>query len=151
MAHMGLRRDIEKKIEKKREEQRALELTIREGNAYIQALVETLKMLPKESGATERALRAGSEVAKARDAIKRAGKPLHIGEILKAMGKPNEKKNRLSLSGSIAHYVRRGEIFTRTAPNTYGLIESEPQGAEDETNGSDEEPGHASMNGTVGS
>jgi hypothetical protein len=153
MAHMGLRRDIERKIEKKREEletkregQRMLELGIREDNAYIQALLETLKMLPKESGGSQRTLRAGSEVAKARDAIKKAGKPLYIGEILKAIGRPNDKKNRLSLSGSIAHYVRDREIFSRTAPNTYGLIEFESQGSDD---GPGEENDHSSVNGAA--
>lgn len=155
---MGLRADIEKKIAKKREEQRSLErrleLSIREANAYIQALVETLKMLPKDTGGTERTLRAGSEIAKARDAIKRAGEPMHIGEILRAIGKPNDKKHRLSLSGSIAHYVRRGEIFDRAAPNTYGLLEFEPPGDEgddDSTNAADEENDHASANGGAGS
>jgi hypothetical protein len=31
--------------------------------------------------------------------------------------------NRSALSGSIAAYVRKGEIFTRPAPNTFGLLE----------------------------
>jgi hypothetical protein len=146
---MGLRRDIEKKIEKKREEMRALELALREGGSYIQALVDTLKMLPKEQATgTEHTLRAGSEIAKARDAIKKAGKPLYIGEILKAIGRPNDKKNRLSLSGSIAHYVRRGDIFSRTAPNTYGLNEFETQENDDESS-ADENSDHLNRNGAA--
>lgn len=81
-------------------------------------------MLPKDGdvrGAD--ALRAGSELAKARDAIRSAGKPLHISEILAAIGKENTKKNRVSLGGSLAGYVRKGAIFSKSAPNTFGLIE----------------------------
>jgi hypothetical protein len=50
---------------------------------------------------------------------------MQINEILRAIGRTADKKNRLSLSGSLAHYVRAEEIFTRPAPNTFGLIELE--------------------------
>jgi hypothetical protein len=70
-------------------------------------------------------LRPGTALAKAREAIKKAGHPLHVSEILKALGKPPDKKNRISLGGSLSGYVRKGEVFTRSAPNTFGLIELE--------------------------
>lgn len=120
---MNLKRDIEKKIERKQAEIRDWEMRIREANAYVQALQETLKMLPRETTEPTRALRPGTSVDKAYRAIKMAGKPLQINEILKAIGRTADKKNRLSLSGSLAHYVREEEIFTRPAPNTFGLIE----------------------------
>jgi hypothetical protein len=86
-----------------------------------------MKLLPKDTvttkAAAEQALRPGSAVAKAREAILKAGKPLHITEILKAIGRPVDKGNRVSLSGSLSGYVKRGEIFTRPAPNTFGLAE----------------------------
>jgi hypothetical protein len=84
-----------------------------------------LKVLPRQTVEPSRALRPGTSVDKAYRAIKTAGKPLQINEILKAIGRTADKKNRLSLSGSLAHYVRAEEIFTRPAPNTFGLMELE--------------------------
>jgi hypothetical protein len=84
------------------------------------------KLLPRDQNTTSnprQALRPGSAVAKARDAIKKAGKPLHVTEILHAIGSEVDKKNRISLSGSLFGYVRRGGVFTRPAPNTFGLQE----------------------------
>ena len=135
MTMTGLRATIGKKIENKqreinslRQQKREIDTKIREGEAYISAHQETLKMLAREDSTSgERNLRVGSSMAKACDAIKKAGKPLHVDEILKALGRPNDKKNRTSLSGSLAHYVRKSEIFTRTAPNTFGLTEFENQ------------------------
>jgi hypothetical protein len=148
--NMGLRQDIEKKIERKREEMRNHELAIREGASYVQALQETLKMLPRESAPSgnQQNLRPGSEIAKAREAIKKAGKPLHIGDLLKAIGRTNDKKSRLSLSGSIAHYVRNGQIFTRPAPNTYGLVELENHDMSEDIP-EDESDTHVGENGAL--
>jgi hypothetical protein len=125
---MGLREDLQKKIERKQTEietlQRDFEYRIREANAYLQALQDTFKMIPKtgEQSSQEASLRHGSYVAQARDAITAAGKPLHITEILKALSLPNDKKQRLALSGSISAYVRQKKIFTRPSPNTFGLV-----------------------------
>ena len=135
---MNLRRDIEKKIERKQVEIRDWEMRVREANSYIQALQETLKMLPREAAAPSRTLRPGTSVAKAYEAIKKARKPLQINEILRAIGRAADKKNRLSLSGSLAHYVRAEELFTRPAPNTFGLIELEDD--DKFTHDEDEEP-----------
>lgn len=148
---MGLRNELERKIEKKRQEIKELEFKIREAQAYISAHQETLKMLSREGSGllAERNLRVGSSIAKARDAIKKAGKPLHIADLLKALGRPNDKKNRLSLSGSLAHYVRKGEIFSRPAPNTFGLTEFEHiSGDSDDDSGEDSESinGNAALN-----
>jgi len=148
---MGLRNDLERKIERKRQEIKELEFKIREAQAYISAHQETLKMLSREGSGllAERNLRVGSSIAKARDAIKKAGKPLHIADLLKALGRPNDKKNRLSLSGSLAHYVRKGEIFSRPAPNTFGLTEFEHTGGDGEDDdGEDSETvsGNAALN-----
>jgi septal ring factor EnvC (AmiA/AmiB activator) len=136
---MGLRGEFQKRIEKKQQEIRDLELKLKEANSYLQALLDSLKLLPRDSNATnvEQVLRPGTTLAKARDAIKKAGKPLHVSEILKILDKPIDKKNRVSLGGSLSGYVRRGEIFTRPAPNTFGLreleeSESEPAPPDDE-------------------
>jgi hypothetical protein len=125
---MGIRKEIERKIEKKEHDMLELQqettIRLREGRAYVQALQESLKLLPKESFEEPTVtLRPGSAVAKARDAITAAGKPLHVSEILKVLGKPITPVGKAGLSGSLAWYVRKGEIFTRPAPNTFGLVE----------------------------
>ena len=129
---MKPRDELQKRIERKQQEILELEMQIREAKAYIQALQETVKMLPKDSEPLnpDQVLRPGSGVAKARNVIKATGKPLHISEILKALGLPVDKKHRVSLGGSLSGYARRNEIFTRPLPNTFGLIEfkNAPQG-----------------------
>jgi hypothetical protein len=53
----------------------------------------------------------------------RHGDPVHITTLLAEIGLEINRDTRASLAGSLAGYVRRGEIFTRPAPNTFGLIE----------------------------
>lgn len=128
---MGLREDFQKRIDRKQQEIAELELKIKEARSYVQALLDTIKILPKApttANGFAQTLRPGSALAKSRDAIKEAGKPLHVNELLKYLGKPSDKAHKVSLSGSLAGYVRRGEIFTRPAPNTFGLIELELAG-----------------------
>ena len=123
---MALREEIQKKIEKKQLEIRGLEDQIRDCNIYIDSLQDVLKMIPREAEeGKEIVLRHGSLLSHARDAIRSAGRPLHVSAILEAVGKANTKNHRLALSGSLASYVRRGEIFTRPEPNTFGLTEFE--------------------------
>jgi len=126
---MGLREELQKRIERKQAEIHDYEVKIREANAYLQGLMDTLKLVPRDDNSQTQAtdtVRHGSKLAKARDAIKAAGKPLHITDILKAIGQTNIPKHRVSLAGSLAAYVRKGEVFTRPAPNTFGLVEFRP-------------------------
>jgi len=122
---MGLREELQKRIERKQQEIHELRLQIREAEAYIQGLQDTIRLVPKEASTTpaEISLRPGTSVSKSRDAIKAAGKPLHITEILRAIGRPVDKNNRVALSGSLAAYVRKGEVFARPLPNTFSLLE----------------------------
>ncbi len=121
------RQKLESKIRQKEDDIQSLELQVREAKSYLQALEDMLKLVPKEGNgrSTEQVLRPGTEVAKARDAILAAGKPLHISAIVEAIGKENSKKTRVALGGSLAGYVRKGQVFTRPAPNTFGIIEFE--------------------------
>lgn len=152
---MDLRRELNRKIERKRaevevweKEKGEREALIREAHAYIGALSETLKLLPRQTPGTAAAmaLRAGSEVARAREAILKAGKPLHVDELLKALGKPVNHNNKASLSGSMATYVRKQTVFTRPAPNTFGLIELE-QDTPEITLEDEPPPNFGAMNG----
>jgi len=54
--------------------------------------------------------------------LKAQGKPMHVTEILEGIGSDTSKKSRTALSGSLGWYVRRNEIFSRPAPNTFGLL-----------------------------
>ena len=130
---MGVREEFQKRIDKKQQEIHDLETKIREANVYLQALLDSMKWLPRDESphGGVQLLRPGTTLAKAQEAIKKAGHPMHVADILKAIGKPSDKKNRVSLGGSLSGYVRRREIFTRPAPNTFGLIEMESS-----TNGS---------------
>lgn len=133
---MGLRDNFQKMIDKKQQEIRALELQLKEASAYVQALQDSMKLLPRDgSDTTQHTLRPGSTLAKTRDILKAARTPMPIGEILKALGKPQDKKHRVSLAGTLSGYARKGRVFVKTAPNTFGLLElgaSESGSDEDE-------------------
>ena len=131
---MDLRKELKRKIERKHGEIqqwesdiRELGTKVREANAYVSGLEETLKLLPREnpSDAASATLRPDSAVGKAREVILKAGKPLHVTDILKALGKPVNHDSKASLSGSIGAYIRNNLFFTRPAPNTFGLVELE--------------------------
>lgn len=65
-------------------------------------------------------LKEGSEIFKVQQIIKKNGAPLHVNEIMKALGS-SDKKKKISLTGSLSQYVRKGKVFTKVGPNTYGL------------------------------
>ena len=128
---MGLRDNFQKLIDKKQQEIRNLEIQMREASAYIQALQDSMKLLPRDAEVgsdSEHSLREGSTLAKTRDLLRHSGTPLPISEILKLLGKPQDKKHRISLAGTLSGYARKGRVFTKTAPNTFGLIEFGPSG-----------------------
>ena len=139
---MKYRLELEKKIERKKQEIASLETQIKEAQAYVQGLQEALRMLPKDNplpftphsaegggGANGRqrtdeyALRQGGVVYKAWQVLKKEGKPLYIVDILKAIGREPNKANRRSLSGTLNGYFREGRIFTRPQANTFVLVE----------------------------
>lgn len=104
---------------------RELETKIREARAYIQALEDLKKSLPAEGAgevAIEKVIRPGTELDKVREILRKTGKPMHISQLLQALGKPLARNSRASLTGSIGAHVRKNQIFTRPAPNTFGLI-----------------------------
>ncbi len=135
---MNERRRIEERLRKKEQEIESLQEQIKAARVYIQALQDVLKMLPKalEHGVSaESVLRPGSAVAKAREVILKRGQPVQILDLLAALNKEPNRENRSSLTSSLAAYVRRREIFTRPAPNTFGLIELAHHTPEEEPNG----------------
>jgi hypothetical protein len=124
---MGARENLQRLADQKQQEIRELEAQLERSKIYLQAIQDSIRALPREvptngSGA-DVDLRPGTILAKARDAIRAEGKPLHLNELLARMERPSDKQSRVSLAGSIGWYVRKGQIFTRPAPNTFGLIE----------------------------
>jgi hypothetical protein len=123
---MGLREELTRKIEKKRQERLGLEQQIRDCDTYIRSIEDVVKMLPRDAeNGVESTFRAGSAVALAKDAILKERRPMHVTELLQFIGKANTKNNRLALSGSLAAYVRKQQVFSRPLPNTFYLIELE--------------------------
>ena len=126
---MSERRKVEERLLRKEAEILGLEEKAKAARVYVQALRDVLKIMNSDNGSSdddssaETVLRSGSAVAKAKDHILRQGAPVHISELLAALGKDQTRENRASLTSSLSAYVRRGEIFTRPAPNTFGLIE----------------------------
>jgi len=132
---MGLLSNFQKLIERKQAEIRKLEMQlrevemqIREAQSYLQALQDSSKLLPKETDnngleSTVFSLRPGTSLARVRDIIKEGGKPMHINDILAQLGKTVDNQNKVSLVGTLGSYSRKGRVFSRTAPNTFGLIE----------------------------
>jgi len=123
---MKAEREIQRRISQKQQEIQELRMGLERAQAYVDALQESLKLFQRSaSDDGNTTLRPNSQIDKARQVLLEASKPLHVSEILKRMGKEVTKNNRISLSGSIGLYVRRREVFTRPAPNTFGLIEFE--------------------------
>jgi hypothetical protein len=122
---MNLRRKLTREIEKQEQKILQMQADLAAAQAYLRAQQDFLKMLPRDDGVGDAAvtLRANSDLARARDAIRKSGKPLHITDILQKLNKSVTHEARSSLAGSIGWYVRRNEIFTRPAPNTFGLKE----------------------------
>lgn len=123
---MTVRDQFQKLLERKQQEIHNLEMQLEKAKTYAQAIQDSMRLLPKNPSAREdeQTLRPGTALAKTREILKVAGKPMHITEILKALNQPIDKKHRLSLSGSLSTYVRKSQIFNRPAPNTFGLIET---------------------------
>lgn len=133
-------RQLERRIKKKEQEIQELqgehealkrrmieiEASLREAKASLEAYQDSLNLAPEsatEMGGGTSELRKGSLPAMAYEALRESGSPLHITDLLRAMGKDPTRKMRTSLAGSLSAYVRRGEWFRRPEPNTFALVE----------------------------
>lgn len=134
-----------KEIEKLEMERQRIEVEIEMAQAFINGLQRAIQLLPRdlaEGKKPEEILRANSDPAKAREAILAAGKPLYIAEILSQLKIEDSKESRVSVSGSLGAYARKGEIFVKVAPRTFGLVElgHNQLNASQDTASDDEEP-----------
>jgi hypothetical protein len=140
---MSSREGIERAIRKKEIEILSLEKKIEGHRAFIRGLKESLRYLPTngvEPEAQATGLRVGTMIHKVKMILETRNRALHVNEILKALGRPVDAKNRVSVAGSIGGYVRRDEIFTKEAPNTFGLKTFTKNEGEQEALKDDEAP-----------
>jgi len=126
---MDARRALEKRIEKETQMIADLQIQIERAESFVRGLEEALSMLPKEKepkrgkSKLKGKLRSGSEVEKAYNFLRQNASPMHISDILIAIGKENTKANRMSLVGSLGRYSRKGQFFSRVGPNIFTLKE----------------------------
>jgi len=124
---MSERSIIEAQLKKKTAEIQGFEEKLKAAKVYVKALEDVLKAIekgaPDQTADGDVTLRRGSLVDRARDVILERGNPMHIDELLLALGRKVNRESKASLTGSIAAYVRIEEIFSRPAPSTFGLIE----------------------------
>lgn len=111
-------------IQSLEEKKAALEVEIITERAELKGMEDIYSMLPDDGKGDQcRTIRPTSEAGKAQKTLKKTGNPLHISKILEASKKANNTKNRGALASTLRTYAKRGEVFTITAPNTFGLIE----------------------------
>lgn len=150
---MNTKRKFEERIKRKEEEIQEYELKIKEAKIYIQALQDAIKFLPKENmekSPEAYILRPGSNMSKTYEILQKTGKPMHINDILSAIGKNTSKKERVSLAGSIANYARKKRIFVKTGPNTFGLYGMEEKEEPPEDFGIDNKEDHEEFEKIMG-
>jgi len=135
---MELKAKLQKQIDKKmaeiteRDSQiSALQAENDRDNAFIQGVQESIKAIPDELLCTEtkrrqsksRAVKAGSSSEKALTALRELGKPTHINELAVKMGSSISQEAIKNIASSLRQSANNERIFTRPAPNTFGLIE----------------------------
>lgn len=92
---------------------------------YIEAQQDMLKLLNKPFSPVT--LRSGGDPEKARDILLAVETPLHVDVIMGKIGKSG-KSAKASLVGSLNTYANNGQIFVKTGPNTFGLLDKDYDG-----------------------
>jgi hypothetical protein len=122
---MSARKELEKRIAKEQTKLEGLRLEVGKLEQFILGLREALRFLPRspENDQPDTKLRPGSDVANIRKVLLDAREPLHVRELLIGLGRDDTKERRSSIAGSLGSYARNSQIFVRTGPNTFGLLE----------------------------
>ena len=131
-----MRNELEKRIKKQVSEIALIEKEIaaleskKSGHRQVISELESLiRIIPKTAADTEsvqKQLRFGSDVYLAREVLQSERKPLYIKDLLEKMGVEPTRNRRSSLSSQLATYANKEEIFTKTGPNIFGLIDYGP-------------------------
>lgn len=107
-------------LEQKIAENKRLQGMIDDNNQYIRVLSDL-------TGQKGRRPARGANIKKtnierAAEIIKEAGRPLHANEIVDKLGWRKTLRNKVSIASSMAHYSNKGKIFKRVEPNTFDVI-----------------------------
>ena len=113
-----------------------LDTKIAAAEAYLEGFGDAGKFVPRPDEDENAAMRLqpGSSIDKIYKILQAKKEPMHIEDILAALGKPiDDKKVRQATVGPINQYVRQGRIFFRDKPSIFGLREwkKASQGTED--------------------
>jgi hypothetical protein len=144
---------MKSEIEKRLEKQRSILSGVHSQIADLQAKAEIAEAIIKEleslyrtfprdgsrndgstSPTSEMTLRRGSDVWKAREALREFKQPTHIDQIMGKMDKEITKASKRSLASQLSWYARRNQIFTKSEAHIFGLLEWEAQKKESGNN-----------------
>ena len=124
-------------IREKKARLKELEREARELRSQLTAARDAVGGPPtrgRRSGATRgtprppRPVWPSSIAGRAATALRQAGRPLRIEELLRAIQRiAGDKIAQATLVGQLARDVRKGRRFRRTAPNTFALAEWKPR------------------------
>jgi len=80
---------------------------------------------PRLIGGNRQALELvkGSAAFLAAEAIRSAGRPLHVRDLIKAIEAHGQKVKVSTLVGALSRWVKRKAVFYRAGKNTFGLLE----------------------------
>lgn len=140
-----IKTEIEKRLKKKRGEISSLEADVeryedliadrKDKIALIESTLQELQslynLIPTEAdvgGPQPTTFRQNSDGWLVHEILRQVGKPLYVDQILEQLGREIDSDTRGSLAGQLGSYVRKGQVFTRPKPNTFGLREWEVNG-----------------------
>jgi len=93
----------------------------------LEAQLRAVRRLRSEPHEPKLARKGTSQIDMVHDVLRRAGKPLHVSEIIERVQKQHGfKLERESIVSTLVKKVNRGDRFVRTDKNVFGL-KGEPQ------------------------
>jgi hypothetical protein len=93
----------------------------------LEAQLRAVRRLRTEPHEPKVARKGTSQIDMVYDVLRRAGKPLHVSEIIERVQKQHGfKLERESIVSTLVKKVNRGDRFVRTDKNVFGL-KGEPQ------------------------
>jgi hypothetical protein len=88
----------------------------------LEAQLRAVRRLRSEPRAPKAARKSTSQIDMVYDVLRRAGKPLHVSEIIERVQKlHNFKLERESIVSTLVKKVNRGDRFVRTDKNVFAL------------------------------
>jgi hypothetical protein len=92
----------------------------------LEAQLKAVKHLRAGPSQPRAARKGTSQIQMVHDVLRRAGKPLHVKEIIERVEKAHGiKLDRESIVSTLVKKVNRGDRFVRTDKNVFGLKEGE--------------------------